>query len=238
MSSERIAWIKNEFSKEGMSIDSEIAEKLLRYYDLLIDTNRVMNLTAITEFDEVVRKHFADSLVLSKYVDFHNIHRVIDIGTGAGFPGLVLKIVFPDISLTLLDSLAKRILFLQNVSEELGLNDIEFVHARTEDAAALSKYRENYDLAVSRAVAQLRVLSEYCLPYVKKNGLFVAYKGGDVSEELEASQKAFKLLGGSLENVETFPLYDMQRSLVFIRKSSDTPKKYPRQAGMPAKKPL
>ena len=235
---EQIEWILSEFSKVGLSIDSEKAEMLCRYYEMLVETNRVMNLTAITEFEEVVRKHFADSLILSKYLDFHNIHRVIDIGTGAGFPGMVLKIVFPHISLTLLDSLSKRIRFLQNVAEELGLTDIEFAHARTEDAACQAKYREQYDLAVSRAVAQMNVLSEYCLPYVKVKGTFVAYKGGDVKEEILASENAIRLLGGRLQKVETFSLYDMQRSLVFSDKKNTSPKKYPRKAGMPSKSPL
>ena len=235
---EQIEWILSEFSKVGLSIDSEKAEMLCRYYEMLVETNRVMNLTAITEFEEVVRKHFADSLILSKYLDFHNIHRVIDIGTGAGFPGMVLKIVFPELSVTLLHSLAKRIHFLENVASELALTNLIFVHARTEDAACQPKYREQYDLAVSRAVAQLNVLSEYCLPYVKTGGLFVSYKGGDVTEELSASKNAIHVLGGHLKRVENFPFYDMQRSLIFLEKKMPSPKKYPRKAGMPSKNPL
>lgn len=236
--SDQVNWMSEEFSKVGLTISRDKAEKLFRYYEILVEKNKVMNLTAITDYEEVVRKHFADSLIISKYLDFHNIHRIIDIGTGAGFPGLVLKIVFPEVSVTLLDSLAKRIRFLQSAAEELKLGNINFVHARTEDAAVQACYREQYDLAVSRAVAQLNILSEYCLPYVKIGGMFVSYKGGDVTEELEASKKAFQLLGGHLKKVESFRLYDMQRSLIFVDKTSVSPKKYPRKAGMPSRNPL
>ena len=235
---EKIDFIISELSEAGFSVSSDQATQLLQYYEMLVEKNQVMNLTAITDFGEVIRKHFADSLALSKYQDFHNIHRVIDIGTGAGFPGMVLKIAFPEISLTLLDSLAKRIHFLEEVADTLGLQDVEFVHARTEDAAGQIKYREQYDLAVSRAVARLNVLSEYCIPYVKTGGLFVAYKGGEIQEELRNSENAVQLLGGHLQKVETFQLFDMLRSLVFIEKQKPSPKRYPRKAGMPSKNPL
>lgn len=236
--SEQIGWMCKEAANVGLSLSAAQSKSLLRYYEMLVEANKVMNLTAITDFEDVVRKHFADSLMLSKHVVFHNIHRLIDIGTGAGFPGLVLKICYPHLSVTLLDSLAKRIHFLESVSCELGLSEITFLHARTEDAAQSPIHREKYDLAVSRAVASLNVLSEYCLPYVRTGGYFVAYKSGDVEEEIRNADRALSVLGGSLERIEGYPLFDMRRSLVFVRKEKKTPKQYPRKAGTPSKKPL
>lgn len=224
----------------GITLTLEMQEKFDAYYELLVEWNKVMNLTGITEYEEVNEKHFLDSLALVKAERMENISSVIDIGTGAGFPGIPLKIVFPHLKVTLLDSLNKRIKFLNEVIEKLNLKDIETIHGRAEDFAKQKGYREEYDICVSRAVANLSTLSEYCLPYVKKGGSFISYKSGEVDEEIKASQKAVKILGGSVENVVKFTLpgSDIGRSFVKIKKLENTPKKYPRKAGLPAKEPL
>lgn len=199
-----------------------------------------MNLTAITEYEEVVEKHFIDSLSIINAMDFSEIFNIIDIGTGAGFPGIPLKIAFPDINITLLDSLNKRVKFLNEVIEQLGLNNINAIHGRAEDYAKQKEYREQYDLCVSRAVANLSTLSEYCLPYVKINGLFIPYKSGDIDVELEKSEHAVSILGGVVSDVIRFQLpgTDIGRSFVKIKKIKSTGKKYPRKAGLPSKEPL
>ena len=211
-----------------------------RYYELLVEWNKVMNLTGITEYEEVNEKHFIDSLSIVKVIDINKIDNIIDIGTGAGFPGIPLKIAFPHLKVTLLDSLNKRIKFLNAVIDELNLNHIETIHGRAEDYAKKTEYRENYDLCVSRAVANLSTLSEYCVPYVKVGGLFISYKSGDIDEEIVKSKPAIKILGAEIENVIKFKLpgTDIHRSFVKIKKLSTTKKKYPRKAGLPAKEPL
>lgn len=223
----------------GISLTDRQAEQFIRYYQLLTEWNSFMNLTAITEFEEVVVKHFADSVSLSAHLPLHK-ESVIDIGTGAGFPGIPLKILYPDISLTLLDSLNKRIRFLDTVIEELGLPGVTTIHGRAEDFAKPGKLREKFDLAVSRAVANLATLSEYCLPYVKTGGLFVAYKTDKSIDEITAAKKAVDLLGGTIEKQTEFSLADTEigRSLIFIRKQRNTPAKFPRKSGLPAKEPL
>lgn len=210
------------------------------YYRILVEWNNVMNLTAITEYEEVIEKHFIDSLSIVNVIDFCKIYNVIDIGTGAGFPGIPLKIVFPEIQITLLDSLKKRVNFLNEVIVHLGLTDIHAVHGRAEDYAKQKEYREQYDLCVSRAVANLSTLSEYCLPYVKINGFFIPYKSGDIDDELQKSECAVNILGGSVNEVIRFQLpgTDINRSFVKIRKIKSTAKKYPRKAGLPSKEPL
>lgn len=214
--------------------------QFLLYYETLVEWNKVMNLTAITEFSEVMIKHFVDSLSIAKNVDMNKIESVIDVGTGAGFPGIPLKIAFPHLQITLLDSLKKRIGFLNEVIGKLGLEKVEAIHGRAEEYAKQKEYRESYDLCVSRAVANLATLSEYCLPYVKVNGMFVPYKSGKIQEELHESEKALVLLGGRVEEICKFNLADtdMSRSLVLIRKEKQTPKRYPRKAGLPSKEPL
>ena len=210
------------------------------YYDMLVETNKVMNLTGITEYHEVMKKHFVDSVLLSRVVNIKNIHRVMDIGTGAGFPGIPLKIVYPHLKVVLLDSLNKRIGFLGQVVDKLGLRDVTLVHGRAEDYARDVKYRQQFDLCVSRAVANLALLSEYCIPYVKKSGRFVAYKSGDIEEEVAAARKAVEVLGGKIEQEEMFqlPYTDRSRSFVVIGKVKDTPRIYPRKAGIPKKDPI
>ena len=218
----------------------QMKQKFDKYYELLIEWNKVMNLTAITDYNEVLIKHFADSISLGKYMDLNNVESVIDIGTGAGFPGIPLKIVYPNIKLTLLDSLNKRIRFLDTVIDTLQLKDVQTLHGRAEDFAKKGFHREHYDLAVSRAVANLAVLSEYCIPYVKKEGYFIPYKSGTIQDEVDQAQNAIKTLGGTIEKIKKFTLAqsDIERSLVFIKKTNNTPGRYPRKAGTPTKEPL
>lgn len=225
-----------------ITLSNKQKEQFLKYYELLVEWNGFMNLTAITEFDDVMKKHFADSLSIVKA--FSEIRteklKVIDIGTGAGFPGIPLKIVFPQIELTLLDSLQKRLKFLQEVIEQLELGEVELIHGRAEDFCKPSMKREQYDLCVSRAVANLATLSELCLPYVKVGGKFIPYKSEKAEEEVKAAQKAVRLLGGEVKDQIEFelPESDIGRTLVVIEKKSATPKKFPRKAGMPAKEPI
>ena len=223
-----------------IELNENMKNQFDRYYELLVEWNKVMNLTGITEYEEVNEKHFIDSLSIVKVIDINKIDNIIDIGTGAGFPGIPLKIAFPHLKVTLLDSLNKRIKFLNAVIDELNLNHIEIIHGRAEDYAKKTEYRENYDLCVSRAVANLSTLSEYCVPYVKVGGLFISYKSGDIDEEIVKSKPAIKILGAEIENVIKFKLpgTDIHRSLVKIKKLSTTKKKYPRKAGLPAKEPL
>ena len=222
----------------------ECTEKMLQqfavYMEGILEWNENINLTAITDYEEVVAKHFVDSISLIQVTDLNREMKVIDIGTGAGFPGIPLKILFPELKITLLDSLNKRIRFLNEVIGKLELTDVEAIHGRAEDFARQKEYREQFDLCVSRAVANLSTLSEYCLPYVKKGGYFISYKSGDIEEEVKASGKALGILGGELEDVMKFSLpgTDIGRAFVKIRKIKDTGKKYPRKAGLPAKEPL
>ena len=210
------------------------------FYEMLVEKNKVMNLTAITEYDEVVLKHFIDSIVIYKRISEDNVESIMDVGTGAGFPGIPLKILFPEIRLTLLDSLNKRILFFFDFIHNLGLENIECIHGRAEDIGHLPEYREQYDLTVSRAVANLSSLSEYCIPFVRVGGKFISYKSGNIDDELNDAKTAIHLLGSGIEDVEkyTLPDSDMQRSIVVIRKEKKLSNKYPRKAGMPAKQPL
>lgn len=228
----------NDLKAIGIELSDEQLEQFLTYYEMLIEKNKVMNLTAITDFDEVLEKHFEDSLSLIQAVDLEKSQEVIDLGTGAGFPGIPLKIAFPNLQITLADSLNKRILFLDDVIRELGLTGIDTVHGRAEDLAKNSDYREKFDLCVSRAVANLSTLSEYCLPFVKIGGKFISYKAGECDEEVAASKSSVFLLGGKISDIKKFELGESGRAFVIIDKVSGTPKKYPRKAGTPSKDPL
>lgn len=235
----------NICNKINIEISDDQINCFEKYYELLIEKNKVMNLTAITDKEDVIVKHFIDSIALIPYltdkgININNKLKIIDIGTGAGFPGLPLKIMMPDVKFTLLDSLNKRVSFLNEVIDELKLKDIEALHGRAEDYASDSKYREKYDICVSRAVANLSTLSEYCIPFVKEDGFFISYKAGESEEEINNSKNAIKILGGKINKVEEFvlPGTDASRVFVFIRKQELTDKKYPRKAGVPAKKPL
>ena len=229
-----------ELEMLGIQLTDVQKEQFDRYYELLIEWNRVMNLTGITEYDEVNLKHFTDSLTIVRIKDMENVSTLIDVGTGAGFPGIPVKIAFPHIKVTLLDSLNKRIKFLNQVVEELDLKDVVTLHGRAEDYAKKEEYREQFDLCASRAVANLCTLSEYCLPFVKKGGCFISYKSADSDEEIEQSKKALDILGGKIEKVDKFvlPGSDMGRALVMVEKVKNTPRKYPRKAGVPSKEPL
>lgn len=223
----------------GLELSDEQIQQFSKYYDMLIEWNKVMNLTAITDKEEVIIKHFADSLLLSKYKNLHDDLCVIDVGTGAGFPGIPLKIAYPELKVTLMDSLNKRLKFLDNVISELNLENITTVHSRAEDGGKSVEYREKYDLAVSRAVANLATLSEWCIPFVKPGGYFIPYKSNALSEEIRDGKKAIRILGGHVENIftTTIPDSDNQRSFVFVKKLTNTEKKYPRKASA-AKKPI
>lgn len=224
----------------NITLEESQIEAFETYYEMLVEKNKVMNLTAITEGEEVVLKHFIDSLAIVKSMDMTKPIRVLDLGTGAGFPGIPLKIAFPNLEIVLLDSLNKRIVFLQEVIDALHFEKITAVHGRAEEFARKADYREGFDLCVSRAVANLASLSEYCIPYVKKGGYFVSYKSGLGAEETKQAENAIKILGGKLEDITEFKLpgTDMSRSFVKIKKVLETPKKYPRNAGKPTKEPL
>ena len=226
--------------KLNIHLNKKQVYQFMKYYEMLIDTNKVMNLTAITDFDEVIDKHFVDSLALIQAIDLNKELKVIDVGTGAGFPGIPLKIAFPELDILLLDSLNKRIHFLDQVISELGLENIQTIHGRAEDFGKNPLYREKFDLCVSRAVANLSTLSEYCVPFVKVDGYFISYKSGKVQEELDASRHAVDILGGKVEKCLNYALADtdMERSLVVIHKLKPTKKAYPRKAGKPSKEPL
>ena len=209
------------------------------YYRFLVEKNKVMNLTTIIEKEDVVLKHFIDSIYIMKYTDFDE-KKVIDIGTGAGFPGIPLAIMNPQTSFVLLDSLNKRINFLNEVCNLCNLSNVITIHGRAEEISRKEEYREKFDYVVSRAVANLTVLSEYCLPYVKEDGYFLPYKSGDIKEEAANSKKAVKILGGSIEDIISFeiPDTDMARTILKIHKTKATPKRFPRKAGLPSKEPI
>ena len=233
------SYLKTTIVDWNISFDDNQINQLDLFYEMLVEKNKVMNLTAITEFDEVMVKHFADSLSIGKVMPA-NINSVCDLGTGAGFPGIPMAIAYPNIQFTLIDSLNKRIKFLQEVVDALGLKNVTLIHARAEEAGRNKLYREMFDLVVSRAVANISTLSEYCLPLVKLNGYFISFKSGDIKEEISLSGNAIQKLGGSMEEPVYFSLpdTDISRSFIIIDKKKSTPKAYPRKAGTPSKEPL
>ena len=224
----------------GLQLSDSQLQQFTRYYEMLIEWNEKMNLTAITEAREVAVKHFVDSLTALETGLFTEGCTVIDVGTGAGFPGLPLKIYRPDLKLTLMDSLQKRVGFLEAAVEELGLQEVTCVHARAEEGARNKAFREKFDFAVSRAVAALPVLAEYTLPFVKQGGFLVALKGAKYAEEAGAAERALSLLGGAAPRCQevTLPGLTDKRAIVTVKKVRPTPRAYPRKAGTPAKKPL
>lgn len=247
MYTDQLLYFKNDLEAFHIDLSSDQLDQFLKFYEMLIEKNKVMNLTTITDFDEVMKKHFIDSLSLVNVCDLHNSLSVIDVGTGAGFPGIPLKIAFPDLRVTLLDSLQKRVGFLQEVIDALGLKEIETVHGRAEDFAKPGQMREKFDLCVSRAVANLSVLSEYCIPFVRVGGKFISYKSDKVTieseqhgTEIEQAKHSISVLGGKLTEQRgfTLPSSDIYRNLIVIEKCRPTPKQYPRKAGTASKKPL
>lgn len=229
----------------GVSLSPEQTERLVRYFDMLVEKNKVMNLTAVTDEDGVLIRHFADSLagILASGAEKDLMEgkelSLIDVGTGAGLPGMILKIVFPKLKVTLFDSLNKRLIFLNEVIETLGLSGITTVHGRAEDTAHDKNHREKYDIAAARAVADLSVLSEYCLPFVKTGGRFISYKASGCEEEIQRAGKAISTLGGKTESVSEYDAGDgIRRLAVTLRKEKQTPVRYPRKAGLPSKEPI
>lgn len=232
--------LKEKAEVFGIDLNDFQLNQFRHYYEMLVEKNKVMNLTAITERAEVIDKHFVDSLALVKTgVDLTD-QKILDLGTGAGFPGIPLKIAFPNLRITLLDSLNKRVRFLNEVIDALELKDINAIHGRAEDFAKQKEYREQFDYVVSRAVANLSVLSEYCVPYVKGKGYFLPYKSGNIKEELDQSKKAIQVFGGLVEDIISFEIPDtgLSRTILKIRKEKLTPKRFPRKAGLPAKEPI
>ncbi len=231
--------VYNVFGGIGIEITDEQAGQFVQYFDLLVEWNKKINLTAITDSHEVLVKHFADSVISNSVIDYKAYDSLVDIGTGAGFPGVPLKILYPHLLVSLVDALDKRVQFLDVVIESLGLDEIEAIHGRAEDLAR-TDMRDGYDLCVSRAVSQLNVLCEYCMPFIRPGGCFVSYKGAKTMDELEASANAITLLGGQLNQVtDQIRLSDeIKRGFVVIDKIEATDEKYPRRAGKPLKKPL
>ena len=225
-------------NKIGIELDNEQIQKLYDYMNLLLEWNEKINLTAITEPNEVILKHFVDSLSIQKYIE--KDLKIIDVGTGAGFPGIPISIVNSNTEITLLDSLNKRINFLNEVINKINLDNVNTIHSRVEDAGKEKKYRESYDIATSRAVASLNVLLEYLLPLVKVGGKCICMKGSSIKEEIEDARNAIKILGGEIEKIDeiVLPDSDIKRNIVIIKKVKETPLKYPRKAGMPSKEPI
>ena len=230
--------LKNTAKQIEIELTDKQIEKYYNYMNLLLKWNEKINLTAIVEPKEIILKHFVDSLTIAKYVKEND--NMVDVGTGAGFPGIPLKIMNQNKKITLVDSLNKRINFLNEVCKEISLENIQCIHARAEELASDLEYRENYETVVSRAVARLNVLIEYMLPFVKKGGLCICMKGPNIDRELEEAKNAIKVLGGKIKSVESFflPDSDIERNVIIIEKVAETPKKYPRKAGLPSKQPI
>ncbi|WP_379137646.1 16S rRNA (guanine(527)-N(7))-methyltransferase RsmG [Paenibacillus sp. sgz500958] len=231
---------KQRLQDHGILLQSSQLEQFERYFQELVSWNEKMNLTGITEREQVYTKHFYDSISLAFHLDMNNVKKLADIGSGAGFPGIPLKICFPHLKLTIVDSLNKRISFLQHVCNELKLEGVQLIHGRAEDVARQPEHRDAYDLVTARAVARLSLLNEFCLPFTAVNGVFAAMKGSDPSEELKEAKFSLKELRGRLDKVESFslPVDESARHIVLIHKTAPTPGKYPRKAGLPAKTPL
>ena len=233
---------KNKMIELARMINDELTEdqveNFFKYMNLLLEWNEKINLTAITDVDDIILKHFIDSMTVLKYIEKDK--SIIDVGTGAGFPGIPIAIMREDVKITLLDSLNKRINFLNEVCSELKINNIETIHGRAEEAGQNKQYREKYDIAVSRAVANMTTLSEYLIPFVKVGGICICMKGCEIDHELEQAKFAIKELGGKIEKVEKFnlPDSDIERNIVIIKKITPTPNRYPRKAGMPSKMPI
>ncbi|RXT08892.1 16S rRNA (guanine(527)-N(7))-methyltransferase RsmG [Ammoniphilus sp. CFH 90114] len=231
---------QEKLAERGVTLTAGQMGQFEKYYTMLVEWNEKINLTAITEKGDVYEKHFFDSISASFFFDFSKVETLIDIGAGAGFPSLPIKIIYPHLRVTIVDSLNKRITFLQQLAQELGLQDVACVHGRAEELGINPQYRDRFDVVTARAVARLNILSEFCLPFAKAGGVFLVLKGADASNELDEAKKAIKTLGGKTEKMESFQLPNEQseRSIILIHKLFQTPKGYPRKAGTPAKKPI
>lgn len=230
--------LKTESDKIGVILDDRAIDRLDLYAEMLVETNKTLNLTAITDPTEIVYKHFIDSLSLLTCIDFQEGAKVIDVGTGAGFPGVVLLIARPDLKMTLLDGTNKRLVFIQNVLDALNL-DADVVHMRAEIAGKDTKYREQFDIATARAVASLNVLGEYCMPFVKVGGIFAPMKSAKTDEEVKSAKGAIKLLGGRIDKINELNINNCgERYVIITKKISQTPPKYPRASAQISKKPL
>jgi len=232
--------LENAFEQLNISADSETILKFEKYMKLVLAWNEKVNLTAITDESEFIKKHFIDSVLCAGFDEMKNAKTMIDVGTGAGFPGVPLALIFPDKRFLLIDSLGKRIKILDEILESLGIANVETLHTRAEDLAHNEAYREKFDICVSRAVANLATLSEYCLPFVNIGGTFISYKGPDAGEELQEAKSAIKILGGETESIRNVNVegFDLSHNMVVIKKKQKTPLKYPRKAGTPTKEPL
>lgn len=230
--------IKEYMNKINIEISDKQIEKFFDYMNLLLEWNEKINLTAITEPEDIILKHFVDCATILKYIKDED--KIIDIGTGAGFPGIPLKILNEKLDITLMDSLNKRIIFLNEIINKLDLKNIVAIHARAEELARNKGYREKFDIATSRAVANLSTLSEYMLPFVKKNGMVISMKGSNIEEEVKNAKKAIKILGGEIEKIDNFNLANTNniRNIITIKKVVKTPKEFPRKAGKPSKEPI
>ena len=240
MKSNNIELLSKTLEDLGVENINEAIDKLDKFMKMVVEWNENVNLTSIVEEDEFIYKHFIDSLLCGNFEKFDKVKSVIDIGTGAGFPGIPLSIVYPDKTFVLLDSLNKRVKFINIAIDELGLKNVKAIHSRAEDIGQDKEYREQFDFCVSRAVARLNILGEYCLPLVKVGGYFAAYKGSLADEEINESKKAIEILGGIVESVD-IPMVNesiSEHKIVYIKKKKGTAKKYPRQPGTPAKNPL
>ncbi|MFC2661649.1 MAG: 16S rRNA (guanine(527)-N(7))-methyltransferase RsmG [Eubacterium sp.] len=226
------------FKEAGYAISDDAAEKLSVYMDGILEYNQHVNLTSITEPEEFITKHYLDSASISSLAEFQNAGSVIDVGTGGGFPGVPLAVLFPEKKFTVEDSLQKRIRVIQDLLSRAGITNVEAVHARAEDLGKDPAHREQYDLCISRAVSRMSVLAEYCLPFVKMDGFFISYKGSDLEKELSEGKKAVSVLGGEIDRVQPAGVEGMQHQFVVVKKVKHTPKKYPRKAGTPGKTPI
>ncbi|MFF2483594.1 16S rRNA (guanine(527)-N(7))-methyltransferase RsmG [Paenibacillus sp. NPDC058071] len=235
-----INWFTELLEEKGISLNERQLEQFDLYFKILVDWNERMNLTGITERDAVYEKHFYDSVSLSFFVPMQEIGSIADIGSGAGFPSIPLKICFPHLKVVIVDSLNKRIQFLKHLTEQLGMSDVECVHGRAEDISRLAAHRDRYDLVTARAVARLNVLNEFCLPFVRKNGVFAAMKGSQSEEEVKEAAFSLRELKGKLRGEQglSLPFEKSERHIVLIEKTDATPRKYPRKAGTPIKLPL
>jgi len=237
---DKIDYFENLLKKIDINYNEETIRSFKKYKDLIIEWNKKINITSIDSEEEIYLKHFIDSIIIKKYVIIKKGSKTIDIGTGGGFPGIPLKLIDNDMRITLLDSLNKRIKFLNEVVKELNLEEVDCIHARAEELGQDKNYREKYDYGFSRAVASLNVLLEYSLPFIKKNGLFIAFKGSNFKDEIQESKNALNILGGEIIDIKEYslPETDISRSMIVVKKIKDIPKKYPRKPGTPNKKPL